>query len=191
MNILIIVAMVLAGIITLFLIFALFGKKSYDVHRSIVIKATQQEVFDYLKLLKNQDNFNKWVMVDPGMKRDFRGTDGTVGFIYAWNGNKKAGEGELEIKALEEGKKIATEVRFVRPFPAVAYADYVMEHVSDKETRVIWNNTSTMKYPLNIMVSVVEKMLAKDMDISLNNLKNILEKDKSSIDFENLSHHVL
>ena len=130
-------------------------------------------------------------MVDPGMHRDFIGTDGTVGFIYAWNGNKKAGEGELEIKALEEGKLIATEVRFVRPFPAVAYANYVMEHVSDKETRVTWNNTSAMKYPLNIMISVVEKMLAKDMDTSLNNLKNILEKDKSSIDFENLSHHIL
>ena len=44
-------------------------------------------------------------MVDPDMKREFKGMDGTVGFIYAWNGNKRAGEGEQEIKTIEEGKK--------------------------------------------------------------------------------------
>lgn len=33
-----------------------------------------------------------------------------------------------------------------------------------------------MKNPLNIMLSLVEKMLAKDMDESLAKLKGILEK---------------
>jgi len=33
-----------------------------------------------------------------------------------------------------------------------------------------------MKYPLNIMLSMIEKMLAKDVDISLLTLKGILEK---------------
>jgi hypothetical protein len=33
-----------------------------------------------------------------------------------------------------------------------------------------------MTYPMNIMVSMIEKMLVKDMDTSLGNLKRILEK---------------
>jgi uncharacterized protein YndB with AHSA1/START domain len=175
MNILTTVLLVLAGIVALLLILALLAKKGYDIERQIIINAPRQKVFDYLKLLKNQDNFNKWVMTDPNMKREFKGTDGTVGFIYGWNGNKQAGEGEQEIKAIVEGQRIDTEIRFVRPFSAIAYANMVTESVSDDQTKVTWSTASTMKYPLNLMVSMVEKMLAKDMDTSLANLKRILE----------------
>ena len=37
-------------------------------------------------------------MTAPDRERTFKGTDGTVGYIYAWKGNKDAGEGEKEIK---------------------------------------------------------------------------------------------
>ncbi len=177
MNIFIKILLVLAGIIALVLIIGLFMRKEYNVQREVIINAPRQNVFDYLKQLKNQDNFNKWVMVDPGMKREFKGTDGTVGFIYGWNGNDRAGEGEQEIKALEEGKKIETEIRFVRPFAGVSYANLVTESVSDNQTKVTWSNASTMKYPLNILLSMIEKSLATDMDTSLSNLKTILEKE--------------
>ena len=176
MSLLITFLLILAGIIVLMLILALFTRKTYNIQREMVINAPLQEVFNYVKQLKNQDHFNKWVMADPDMKRTFKGTDGTVGFIYGWNGNNKAGEGEQEIRAIEEGKKIETEIRFVRPFPVVAQANMVTTAVSDHQTKVIWSNTSAMNYPMNIMISMIEKMLAKDMDTSLANLKNILEK---------------
>ncbi len=176
MNIIITIFLVLIGIIALLLIVALFTRKEYNIQREVTIHAPLQKVFDYLKQLKNQDNFNKWVMADPEMKRDFKGTDGTVGFIYAWNGNKKAGEGEQEIKSIEVGKHIKTEVRFVRPFAGIAQANIFTESISNNQTKVSWSNVSEMKYPMNIMVLMVEKMLAKDMDESLTKLKVILEK---------------
>lgn len=176
MNILITILLSIAGIIALLLLIALFMRKEYNIQREVLIHAPRERVFDYLKQLKNQDNFNKWVMADPDMKRTFTGTDGTVGFIYGWNGNNKAGEGEQEITAITEGTKIETEIRFVRPFAGVSYANLVTEPISGNETRVTWNNASSMKYPLNIMLSMIEKMLAKDMDTSLLALKNILEK---------------
>lgn len=170
---------ILLGIITaiiLLLVLAAVMKKEYNIKRDVIINLPKQQVFDYLKQLKNQDNFNKWVMVDPEMKREFKGTDGTVGFVYGWNGNKQAGEGEQEITAIEEGKKIETEIRFKRPMPATAHANTITEAMSDNHTRVIWNNFGNVKFPMNIMASMIEKMLAKDMEISLSNLKNILEK---------------
>lgn len=175
MTIVFTILLVLAGIIILFLLMALFIKKEYTVQSEIIINAPREKVFDYLKHLKNQDNFNKWVMVDPNMKREFKGTDGTVGFIYAWKGNKKASEGEQEIKAIEEGKSIQTEIRFTGSFMAVAYADYSTESIADNQTKVKWSNASTMKYPMNSMIPMVEKMLPKDMNVSLQNLKTILE----------------
>jgi hypothetical protein len=175
MNILVIILIILAGLILFPLIIALFMRKAYVIQRDVVINAPQEKVFAYVRQLKNQDHFNKWVMVDPDMKRTFKGTDGTVGFIYGWNGNKRAGEGELEITAIHEGKDIETEIRFVRPFAGLAKVRMTTEALSANQTKVTWSNSSEMKWPLNILLSMIEKMLAKDMDTSLENLKRILE----------------
>lgn len=50
------------------------------------------------------------------------------------------------------------------------------ESLSDNQTRVSWSNSGTLKYPINIMIPMMEKMLPKEMDSSLLNLKNILDK---------------
>ena len=159
------------------LITAFFMKREHYVNCEIIINAPRQKVFDFLKLIKNQDQFNKWATTDKeNRKEEFKGTDGTVGFIYAWSGNKDAGEGEKEIKNLIEGKRIETEIRFVRPMRVSASVTFVMESLPDNQTKVNMINTGTLKYPLNIMIPMVEKNFPKDMDASLSTLKNILEK---------------
>ena len=95
MNIIVTILLVVAGIIALALIIALFMKREHYVNREIIINAPRKKVFDFLKLLKNQDQFNKWATADKkNRKEQFKGTDGTVGFIYAWSGDKSAGQGE-------------------------------------------------------------------------------------------------
>ena len=176
MNILITILLVLLGILTLILIIALFTKKGYYIQCDIIINAPQQKVFDYIKQFKNWDNFNERATADPSKKEEFKGTDGTVGFIIAWNGNSKVGEGEKEIKHIVEGKSIETEIRFVRPFTAVGYTNISTESISDNRTKVTFSNASKLKFPFNVLLLVVEKHIAKDMNISLETLKNILEK---------------
>jgi hypothetical protein len=178
MNILLIIIAILVGAIALLLIIALFSRKDYSVEREITIDKASNEVFQYLKHIKNQDKFSKWVMTDPDMKREFRGDDGTVGFVYAWEGNKKAGKGEQEIKSLEEGKYLGLEVRFEKPFVAVAQTPFTVEAISPQQSKVIWGMTSSMNYPMNIMLLLMnmEGMLGKDMETSLKTLKGILEK---------------
>ena len=106
MNIIVTILLVLAGIITLLLFIALFMKREHYVKRQIIINAPRQIVFDYLKMLKNQDKFNKWATADPDRNRQFKGTDGTVGFTISWNGNKEVGEGEKEIMKSLKGKEL-------------------------------------------------------------------------------------
>src|ERR1700712_4882486 len=112
MNTITIILLVVAGIIALLLIIGLFMKKEHYVKREITIDAPRQKVFDFLKLLKNQDQFNKHAMADADRIGVSKGTDGTVGYIYSWSGNKDAGEGEKEIISIVEGKSIETEIRF-------------------------------------------------------------------------------
>lgn len=179
MNMLVLVIVLVASLVALLLILALFVKKEHYVKREIVIDAPVQQVFDFVKLLKNQELFNKHAAIDADRKKEFMGIDGTVGFIYAWSGNKNAGEGQKEIKQIIDGKLIETEMRFVKPMVAVAQVIMTTESINDNQTKVSWSNLSSLNYPLNVMVPLIEKMLAKDMDKSLLNLKSILEKNKT------------
>jgi hypothetical protein len=176
MIILITILLVIIGIIALVLIIAFFMKKEHYVKCEIIIDAPRQKVFDYIKLLKNQDEFNKHAMAAPDRKREFKGTDGTVGYIYAWSGDKNAGVGEKEIKNIIEGKKIEMEIRFLKPMTATASIIMETESLSDNQTKVTWSNAGTLKNPINLFIPMMEKSVAKDMVSSLSTLKNILEK---------------
>jgi len=177
MNTITTILLVVAVIIVLPLILALFMKKEHFVRREIIINAPRQKVFDFIKLLKNQDAFNKHAMAGPDRKREFKGTDGTVGYIYSWSGGKDAGVGEKEIKSIIDGKSIETEIRFVKPMKVSAIVIMETESLPDSnQTKVSWINTGTLNYPVNVMIPMMEKSVKKDMDISLTNLKNILEK---------------
>lgn len=180
MSIVFTILIIIASVIVLLLVIGLFSKKSYAVYRQIQIARPGGEVFDFIRHLKNQDRFSKWVMTDPNMKKTYRGVDGTVGFIYAWNGNKQAGEGEQEIKAIKEGERLDVEVRFIRPFEGIASAPFEIAALSPSESRVSWGMKSSMKYPMNIILlfTNMDNLLGKDLEISLNNLKNILEGNK-------------
>ena len=165
-------------LIALLLIFALFLEKEYSINKEIIINKPVSEVFAYLKHIKNQDYFSKWVMTDPKMEKKYKGIDGTVGFVYAWDSkNKKAGAGEQEIIKIEEDRIIDIEVRFIRPFAGISYTPFRTAFISEDQTKVIWGIRNKMKYPMNLMVFVfnMKKILGKDIEISLGNLKTILE----------------
>ncbi len=168
---------VIAGIIVLALVAALFVSKEYSVKREITINKPNQEVFDYVKFIKNQEHYNKWVMMDPNMKKDYQGTDGTVGFVYAWDSQKDdVGKGEEEIKLLDEGKKINLEVRFIRPFEGLATTEMTTEAISPTQTKVSWGMNGRSVYPMNLMNTIMDGMLGADLEQSLQTLKGILEK---------------
>jgi uncharacterized protein YndB with AHSA1/START domain len=173
------VLLVIAIIIAIPLIVALFVKKDYAVEREIIINKPKQEVFDYIKQLKNQDNYAKWNMMDPAMKRTYTGTDGTVGFIAGWDSeNPDVGKGEQEIKQITEGEKIDFELRFKKPFEATNAAYMTTEAVGEGQTKVKWGFNGHMPYPMNFMCVFMnmDEMIGADFSTGLTNLKTILEK---------------
>jgi hypothetical protein len=176
MQIFISILLVVVGIIALVLIIGIFMKRDHYVKREITINASQQKVYDFLKMLKNQDKFNKWAKEDPSRNWEYKGTDGTVGFTISWNGNRKVGEGAKEIMNLIEGKKIETQIRFVKPMKMTADVVFELLNISENQTKVSMINSGTMNYPMNIFIPLAEKNFPKDMDESLNTLKKILEE---------------
>jgi hypothetical protein len=180
MTILVGIIAVLVGIIVLFLIIAFFLKKDYTVGKEITINKSKQAVFEYLKFLKNQNKFNVWASMDPIMKTNFTGTDGTEGFISAWDSdNKNVGKGEQEIVKIIDGERIDYEIRFIKPFKSTSYAYITTLAVDGNHTKVHWGFSGNMKYPTNLTLLFMnmEKMIGGDLEKGLENLKTILEKE--------------
>lgn len=173
-----IVLYIILGIIAALLLAGLFIGKECSVNREKVINKPVGEVFNYIKSLKNQDNFSKWASLDPNMKKEYRGTDGTVGFVSAWEGNKKVGKGEQEITGITECKKVDFDLRFEKPFKSFAKAAMTTEAVTDNSTKITWGFVTKMPYPMNIMKLFMnmEKMVGNDFSTGLSNLKALMEK---------------
>jgi uncharacterized protein YndB with AHSA1/START domain len=177
MKILKIIGFAILGIIVLALVVAAVADKEYEVSREVTINASHQEVFDYVKYLKNQDQFSKWATMDPDMKNTYTGVDGTVGFIAAWESESdEVGVGEQEILAIDKNR-IDYALRFKEPFEANDKAYLKLEEIGDHQTKVTWGFNGSMAYPMNLMLVVMdfEEMLGADLEYGLGELKKIME----------------
>jgi hypothetical protein len=173
------ILVIILVIIAIPLIMASLLSEDYFIERDIVINRPKQEVFDYVKHLENAGAYNKWVMTDPNLRKTFSGIDGTPGFICAWDSdNKNVGKGEQEIKAVREGQQIDYELRFIKPFEGVSYAHIVTEPAQGNQTRVKWVFNGKRNYAMRIfhLLFNLKKVLGKDLQTSLINLKGVLEK---------------
>ena len=178
MTVIYIILIVLGSLVAIFFLMALVNSKDLTIEKSVVINRPRHEVYDFLKYTKNADEFNVWNKMDPDMKKEYRGTDGTVGFVYAWDSSKKknVGAGEQETKGLREGEYIEYELRFLRPMNDVAKAWFNLESLTSEQTKVSWTFASKLKFPGTAMKGLIRGMLSKALVTGLDNLKRVLEK---------------
>ena len=153
--------------------------RDYAVEREITINKPVDSVFNYVRYLKNQNEFSVWANIDPKMKSTYTETDGSVGAIAAWESDvKDVGVGEQEITKITEGKRIDFALLFKEPMNDTAVGFMSTEAVSKNQTKVKWGIKGVFPYPMNIMMPMMkmDEMIGKDFSEGLKNLKAILEK---------------
>lgn len=180
MKILRTILIIIAILIAIPLVVALFVKKDYAVERDIVINKPVQDVFGYIKYLKNQDNYSKWNTVDPNMKKSFKGEDGQVGFVAAWeSSDDNVGTGEQEIVSIAENQRIETKLRFMEPFESEDDAYMTTTAIDSLSTRVTWGFSGRFPYPMNLMQLTMDmdEAVGSDLAVGLENLKKLMERN--------------
>ena len=111
------------------------------------------------------------------MKKSFTGTDGEVGCISHWAGNKDVGEGEQEITKIIDGERIEGELRFFKPWKSRSNCYLNVDDGTDGKTKVTWGFSGKNKFPMSIMMLFMsmDKMVGKDFEEGLANLKTQME----------------
>ncbi len=167
---------IFAALVLLLLVLYLLAPSTYDVSRTMEIRVAPEAAFEYLKYLKHQDEWSPWGKKDPEMKKGFRGTDGTVGAVSTWDGNKQVGAGEQEITRIVPGQRIESVLRFLKPWKSTSDA-YLEVEPAPGGSLVRWGFRGSSGFPMRIMMLFMsmDKMVGKDFEEGLSNLKARLE----------------
>jgi ribosome-associated toxin RatA of RatAB toxin-antitoxin module len=110
-----------------FIGFGLFkanGLKSLQIVKTVTVKGSAQEVFDMVKYLNNFPKWSPFLAEDPAQKYEVKGTDGTVGAQYHWNGNKGEDLGFQEIVKIDDQKFVGMRCDIQKPFVAKPSFEY-------------------------------------------------------------------
>ena len=159
--------------------FGAYLKSDYQITREITIEEPKQQIFNYIKLLKNQNDYSYYNRKDPETIKSYKGTDGEVGFTYIWSSKiNSIGSGTQTISKIVEGQEIRCDIQFIKPLRLKSIATIALTEISESETKVTWTFSSVYKFPLNIIIYFVnlEKLIGTDIGSSLMTLKQNLER---------------
>jgi Polyketide cyclase / dehydrase and lipid transport len=180
-EIIAIIAVVLAIVLAIVLILAATKPGTFSVQRAITVQAPPESIFPLVNDFHQWGSWSPYENKDPAMKRSYSGAADGKGAIYGWQGNKNVGSGRMEILDSSEPSKIVIKLDFFTPFEGHNTAEFTMLPQGDA-TNLTTNVTWLMHGPASLMSKVMQvfinldKMIGKDFEIGLANLKRLTEK---------------
>ena len=171
-----ITAVVIALLLVAALAYAATKPDSFRVERATTIKAAPEKIFSLVNDLRSHGSWSPWEKKDPAMKRTYSGAASGKGAVYEWDGNKNIGQGRMEITDTSPSK-VVFKMDFIKPFEAHNIAEIAMEPKGDV-TNVTWAIYGPSPYVSKVMSLVcnIDKMIGREFDTGLANLKTITEK---------------
>jgi hypothetical protein len=150
---------------------------TFRVQRTSRINAPSEAIFPLINNLHSWSEWSPWEKKDPTMKRTYRGPDSGPGAFYAWDGNKDIGAGSMEITDAVPTSRIALKLDFLRPFEAHNLVDFTLVP-EGSATTVNWTIHGPCPYFAKLLHLFIDmdKMIGKDFEAGLANLKSLAEK---------------
>jgi hypothetical protein len=159
------------------LAFAATRPATFRVERATTINAAPEKVFGFLNDFRQWGGWSPWEKLDPGMQRTHSGAASGKGAIYAWEGNKAVGAGRMEITDSAPPNRLGIKLDFFRPFEAHNNIEFTLKP-SGSGTLITWamlGNNNFMGKLMSVFMNM-DKMIGKDFDAGLVNLKSLAEK---------------
>jgi uncharacterized protein YndB with AHSA1/START domain len=177
LEIIAIIAIVLAIAVAVVLILAATKPGTFSVRRAISVRAPAEKIFPLINDFHQWRSWSPYENRDPAMKRSYSGAASGKGAVYGWEGNKNVGSGRMEILDATMPSKIVIKLDFFTPFEGHNTAEFTMLPQGDA-TGVTWlmhGPSSLMSKVMQVFINL-DKMIGKDFEAGLVNLKNLTEK---------------
>ena len=159
------------------LVFAATRPDTFRVERSITVNAPPEKIFPLINDFHGWKTWSPYEKIDPSMNRRYSGASSGKGSIYEWAGQGKSGAGRMEIVESQAPAKIGIKLDFSVPFESHNRAEFAML-AQGQATKLIWSMDGPSPYISKLMGVFfnMDRMIGRDFEIGLANLKTIAEK---------------
>jgi uncharacterized protein YndB with AHSA1/START domain len=171
-SIAIVIGVLLVGLLG----YAATRPNTFQVQRKQGIQAPPDRIFALIEDYRKWAAWSPYEKLDPTMKKTFSGADSGKGAVYNWAGNSKAGEGRMEIVDAVSPRLVKIKLDFLKPFEGHNTAEFTLD-AKGSATDVTWAMYGPQPFMFKVMSIFVnmDKMLGKDFEAGLSNLKAIAE----------------
>jgi uncharacterized protein YndB with AHSA1/START domain len=144
------------------------GKAEYEVTRESTIAAPRPVIFDLLVDFRRWREWSPWEDIDPDLRRSYSGPASGVGAVYEWEGNRKAGQGRMEIVSAESPARLEIALQFIKPFKSNTRTTFVLDE-REGGTHVTWRLVGPKSFTTRVMgvFMSMDKVVGRDFERGL------------------------
>jgi hypothetical protein len=148
----------------------------FEVVRSTTISADRERVHGLLDDFHAWRQWSPWEDVDTNLERDYSGAESGPGAKYAWEGNRKAGKGHMEIVS-SSPEQVEVLLTFEKPWNATNRVLFELTPAGDGATGVTWRMTGRTTGFASLFSKVVsmDRLVGKDFEKGLARMKAAAE----------------
>lgn len=172
-----VIAIVVVVLIAGLLVYASTKPDSFHVQRTVSIKAPPEKIFAYIDDLHRWEAWSPYVKLDPAMKTQYSGAASGKGAMYAWQGNSKAGAGQVIITDTTPPNRVAIKLDMFKPFEGHNDVEFTLQP-GGEVTNVTWAMDGPNAYITKVMSVFfdMDAMIGGQFAEGLTNLKALAEK---------------
>jgi hypothetical protein len=150
--------------------------KPYTVTRSTTIAAPAERVHALVSDFHEWQQWSPWEDLDPEMRRTYSGADAGVGASYSWEGNRKAGKGDMTITG-DAPEQVDVALHFEKPFEQRNRFAFRLTPVGDTSTTVGWRMDGSLSGFMRLfsIVKSMDSLVGPDFEKGLARLRQVAE----------------
>ncbi|MFM7017008.1 MAG: SRPBCC family protein [Bacteroidota bacterium] len=176
MRILKIIGLSLLAIVLLIAIVGLFLPSTVSLERSIVVNASAEKTFEQVNTLKNWEQWNPFLKMDPNTKVAYNNIPSGAGATYSW-ASEKTGEGTMLILKSTAPSSVQFQLEFKGQ--GLSQSEFRFSPEGTDATKVTWSFSSDIgNNPFSRVFWTFGTAMMKDaFDGGLKDLKTQAEKN--------------
>jgi carbon monoxide dehydrogenase subunit G len=174
-TIAIVVVLLVVGVAA-FLAYAATRPDSFQVARSVSIKAPPDKIFPLIDDLHAFNRWNPFLKNDPATKLAYSGPDRSKGAAQEWEGSR-TGKGRVEITDSVPSSKIEMKLDMIKPMEGHNRIEFTLKPQGEA-TMVTWAMSGESAYLAKVIgvVMNMDKMVGGEFEKGLADLKSLAEK---------------
>lgn len=148
------------------------------IERSRRIAAPPAAVLPLLTDFQRWAEWSPWEGMDPEQETRLSGEPSGVGAVYEWSGNRKVGQGRMEI--MEVGPELVViDLQFIKPFKSHNVTEFHLQPADGgAATDLVWRMRSpkTLSSRIFGLFMNMDKAIGKDLERGMQSLDSVIPR---------------